>query len=289
MRDQGRISARADRLSRRHFFKLGGAASFLLSTLAYGRRHVAAESNHGVEMRNAGRQTLGFAFPNLPGEEFRIVIPELISDAEDAIVPWGLPSPDFEIGTDVARIALEIKDVARMEAEVRFLADRIDAQVKATNLSSRSWEKLNAFTCFAYYAAPSFFDPQLQRTYLPVNGQWRSISQLFSEHNPGSGIYTFFPVVAAPRLEELWACRFIKQFHPQVVDRGSVCVMSKNGDWVAGMTTPTPAYVFNNRQKTCIHADPLMGTVPPGGTSVGSSSIYIFRGTLADFARRCGA
>lgn len=286
MKSQNTILTSEGRLNRRRFLRLG-LASTSFSTLVLSSACVNGEPQYPVRMRNAGGQTIAFELPNLPGEEFRIVIPEVISDATQPIVPWGLQSPDFDIAEDVARWAIEIPDVVRMEAEVRFSPDRIDAYVKTTNLSPRAWEKLNAFTCFAYYAAPSFFDPQMTRTYFPVNSQWKSVSQLFSEHDPGSGPYTFFRVAGGPRLEELWACRQIKQFHPQIVDQGCACVVSKDGKSIVGMTTPTPAYVFVNRKETCIHADPLMGTVPPGGTCVGSSTIYVFRGTLADFAKRC--
>jgi hypothetical protein len=233
------------------------------------------------------QQNIGFELPELPGEEFRIVIPELISDLEEPILPWSTPSPKWEIGDNLARCLIEIPHEIRMEAEVRFLGEEIRTTVRATNLSERSWQKANAFTCFAFYAAPLFDDPQLTRTYFPVNDHWKSIADLFAAHNPGEGPYTFFRVAGGPPLEDYWVCRKIQQNHPQLVSRGCAYVISKDGQWVAGMTTHNPAYLFHNRRERCIHADPLMGTVPAGGTAEGVSTIYILRGMASDFIKRC--
>jgi hypothetical protein len=232
-------------------------------------------------------QSIGFELPELPGEEFRIVIPELISDTKEPILPWEQPPPNWDIRENLARCLIEIHNTIRMEAEVRFCDERIEARVMVTNLSQRSWEMVNAFTCFAFYAAPSFNDPQLTRTYFPVNGQWKSVAELFREHDPGTGPYTFFPVAGGPPLDDLWLCRKIPQRCPQVVSNGCGYVVSTGGDWIAGMTTRTPAYVFHNRREPCIHVDPLMGTVAAGATAEGISNIYIFRGTVASFMKRC--
>lgn len=246
------------------------------------------DSRYGhPELRNVARQTLSFELPHLPGEEFRIAIPELVSDAKKPIMPWGHPSPEFDFEQNRARCLIEIPGSICVEATVSFLGERIDTLVKATNLSSRPWEHTNAFTCFAYYAAPSFYDRSLTRTYFPVDGKWKAVTELFKEHDPGGGRYTFFPVSGGPQLEDLWACREIQQFHPQTVSQGAACVTSLDQRWVAGVFTPSPAFLFVNRVKTCIHADPLMGTVGPGQTGEGLMSIHIFRGTPADFAKRC--
>ncbi len=240
-----------------------------------------------LQMRTVGRQTLGFELPQLPGQEFRIAIPELISDKTQAILPWGFASPDFRIMKNLAQLDIEVSNKLRMEAKISFLGDRIEARVRATNLSARAWDELNAFTCFACYKAPSFHDPQLVRTYFPVEGRWKAVAELFAEQNPGSDPYTFFSVTGGPQLEELWACREIRQRHPQSASGGCACLVSTDGKWIAGITTQKPAFLFNNRQLSCIHADPLMGRVSPGETSEGLSTIFIFPGTKEDFTKRC--
>jgi hypothetical protein len=233
------------------------------------------------------KQTIAFELPELRQEVFKIVIPELVSDSKEPIVPWEHPSPDWRIEENSAHWSTEIPGKARMKSEVQFGQDRILTRVSLTNLSKQSWEKTNAFTCFAFYAAPTFDDPELTRTYFPVNDNWKSVSVLFSEHNPGDGPYTFFPVVGGPQLSDLWLGRKIPQHHPQIVSRGCACVVSKDGNWIAGMSTRTPAYAFHNRKERCVHADPFLGTVPPDATIEGTSEIHIFRGSLADFMDRC--
>jgi hypothetical protein len=161
--------------------------------------------------------------------------------------------------------------------------------VQTTNLSGQTWDGLNAFTCFACYKAPSFHDPELRRTYIPVNGTLKPLAVLFSESNPGSDPKTFFAVAGGPRLDDLWACRELRQHHRQVASAGCACLVSADGKWIAGIHTTTPAYLFNNRDLSCIHADPLMGTVPPGETAEGLSTIHIFAGSKDEFMQRCQA
>jgi hypothetical protein len=229
-----------------------------------------ALSPNEVRMRTVARQTLGFELPQLPGEEFRIAIPELISDKTQAILPWGFASPDFEIEKNLAQLHLEVPGRVRMEAKISFLADRIEARVWATNLSALPWDGLNAFTCFACYKASSFHDPRMVRTYIP-----------------GNDSKTFFGIANGPKLKELWACRQLRQHHATTASGGCACLVSSGGKWVAGIAAAKAAYLFNNREKSCIHADPIMGDVPPGGTAEGLSTVYIFPGTKEDFMERC--
>lgn len=232
-------------------------------------------------------QTIGFELPDLPGQTFRLTVPELISDSKEALLPWSLPSPEWDIEQDSARCSIEIEGIIRMDAQVLFRGEKTDVVVSTTNLSTRVWDKVNLFTCFAYYAAPLFNDPDLTRTYFPVGKQaWKSVRELFTQQDPGSGPFTFFPVRGPPALSELWVCRQIEQHHPQVVSQGAACVLSKDKKWVAGMTTQTPAYVFNNRSECCIHADPLLGTMNPGDTIEDFTTVHIIHGSLEDFQAR---
>lgn len=282
-------------LTRRQFVEISAASTAFISSqkdVMGNQRLLRFDSIRGENSKikiwpDEQKQTIGFELPELPREVFKIVIPELISDAKEPIVPWEHPSPTWKIDDNSARWSTEIPKLVRMESAVTFGAEKITTRVHLTNLSQSSWEKTNAFTCFAFYAAPSFDDPELMRTYFPVNGKWKSVSALFGEHDPGSGPYTFFPVVGGPKLEDLWLGRKIPQHHPQVVSRGCACVVSKDGRWIAGMTTRTPAYAFHNRRERCVHADPFLGTVGPGKTMDGISTIHIFRGTLKDFMNRC--
>jgi hypothetical protein len=238
-------------------------------------------------VRNVDRQTLGFELPELPGQEFRIALPELLSDANHPILPWGFVSPKFEIRDNSACLVIELPDEVRVEARVHFGRDGIEADLTATNLSTHTWEKLNAFTCFACYKAGSFYDPELTRTYFPIEGNWKPLVELRPEHGPENSPYTFSPVARGPSLDELWVSRRLRGHETRRASQGCACVVSADEGWVAGVMTGKAAYLFNNQKLTCLHAAPLMGTVPPGGSSVGRCTIFIFRGTLEDFAAKC--
>jgi hypothetical protein len=231
-------------------------------------------------------QTITFELPELPGETFRITIPEIIADAEAVIVPWSQASPNWEIGADYARWSGEEENCFRMQAEVVFRGEQILTKVKLTNLSSRIWEQVHSFTCFAFWEAPRFDNPELDRMYLPIAEGWKTVGELFAEHDPGDGPYTFFPVAGGPSLESMWLCRVIPQWYPQVVSKGGGCVVSRDGRWVAGMRTSNPAFLFVNRRERCIHANPLHATIASGETVEGTSLIHIFRGGRQDFAER---
>ncbi len=208
-------------LTRRNLLKTG-VASAALGSLARPKTVralrgsvLSLSSNPKVKIWDGKEynSTIGFELPELAGEVFKIVIPELISDSTEPIVPWKQPSPVWEIGENSAHSSLEIPGRIRTKVTVLFRDEQIETQVTVTNLSPRTWERLNAFTCFAYYSAPAFDDPHLTRTYFPVNGEWKSIAELFAAHDPGSGPYTFFPVLGGPQLDDFWLCREIPQRH----------------------------------------------------------------------------
>jgi len=135
-----------------------------------------------------------------------------------------------------------------------------------TNLSDRRWELATAFTCFAFFKAPLFDNPELDRMMLPVagnGGRWRGYLRKII---PVTDCILFSPVVGGPQLMEIEVVRLIKQTHPQVIDYGACCVVSKDGKWVAGVSTQQPAYLFCNRRLRCLHADPLYEPIAPGQT-----------------------
>ncbi len=296
-------------MTRRKLLQLSaiGTAVNFLPSLRNGKGLLATYSirkrNRKVKIWDAKEYnaTIKFELPEFPGEVFRIIIPEVISEAREAIIPYqDKPSSQWEIRENIARHSLQISNTVQMEATVRFGEEQIETRVKVTNRSQRTWDKVSTFTCFAYHTAPSFDDPQLTRTYLPVDGKWKSISDLFAEHNPGKSEMTFFPVAGSDRLEDFWICReFIRQRHPQILSKGCACVVSSDGKWIAGMATDRAAYIFNNRGSEentgsednwrCLHANPLIGRVAPGETAEGTSMVYVFRGTLASFMKRCEA
>jgi hypothetical protein len=231
------------------------------------------------------RQTIDFEIDVLPGQVFKIVIPEIITDKERTLLGWGQDVPRWDIGPDHAAWDCEIPDVIRAHSVVMLGQEVIEARVTITNLSQRTWELANAFTCFAFYDAPLFDNPELDRILFPVDGRWRSVANLFAQTSPGHGPYTFFPVKGGPSIRDMQVVRLVRQTHPQTIDSGAGCVVSSDGNWVAGVSAARPAYVFCNRKERCIHANPVYPPIPPGKTAEASTWIRIMRGSVTDFAR----
>ena len=245
-------------------------------------------------------QSIEMEFRQFPGNVFKIAIPEVVSDAEGVIVPWEQDSPSWEFSREMARWSTTIPNVVYMEAEVEFKGSELETRVKLRNLSKRTWRNTNAFICLTYADAPLFNDPQLERTFVPT-ADWRSpagwvpLAKLFAAYDHGRGNYTFFPVSGGPGLMDLWVFQRVNRAaHRQVLSRGFGGVVSKDGKWTIGMTTANAAYFFNNRSPrvehqdgVCIHADPLLGDVSPGGYAEGVSTIHIVEGGLDALIARC--
>ena len=135
-------------------------------------------------------QTFAFELADLPGEVFRVVIPEWVSDDQEIVVHWTHQVPRWDYGDDYATWSDEISDQIRLCSTVLFNKEVIEARVELTNLSHRSWRLANAFTCFAFFTAPLFDNPELDRMMFPVGGEWRPVAELFSQQSPGDGPYT---------------------------------------------------------------------------------------------------
>jgi hypothetical protein len=231
------------------------------------------------------KQTLDFEINILPGQVFKVVIPEIITDRQETLLGWNESVSHWDIGPEHASWDCEIPGVIRANSSVLFGQELIEARVRMTNLSQRTWELANAFTCFAFYEAPLFDNPELDRIFFPVDGRWRSVADLFAQTNPGDGPYTFFSVKGGPQIRDIRVVRLVRQTHPQAIDYGAGCVVSKDGQWVAGVSTGRPAYVFCNRRERCIHANPLYGPIAPGQTAEDTTYIRIMRGGLTEFEK----
>ena len=229
------------------------------------------------------RQTIWFELDGLPKQVFRIVAPELVSDDHGAYLPWGHPSPrQWQFEKDRATFAVRIEDVIETKAAVLFADRQIEVRVKVTNLSDRTWLNANAFTCFTFTHADAFDDKRMTRSFVQIGNTWRTLADLFRERSPGGSALTFLGVRGGPDVQNLWVARQIRQVHPLRLATGSACMLSKDGKWVAGITTPTPAYVFNNAGLPCLHADPLLGNIEPGQSASASSFLHVLRGSLKE-------
>jgi len=286
-------------LSRRRFLKAGIGSTIALAGDGSGLFAKQSDAMNSTDAkaivritpgknRESDRQTIYFEYPALPDQVFRLVIPELVSDTESDPMPWGLASPGtWVVKENHAAFTDTVKDTIRADVDVVFQGERVEARVKVTNLTNRLWKNSNAFTCFFLKQAPLFSDPALDRTFVPIGGRWEKLSDVVRADSIPQGALTAYEPGGGPDLDSLWLLSQIKNRYSGKLDHGSVCVVSSDGRWIAGMTAPQPAYVFNNPGLPCIHADPLLGDVAPGKTGEGRSILHVFKGTIDDFSERC--
>jgi hypothetical protein len=206
----------------------------------------------------AQKQSITFEPDGLPGEVFRITIPEIVSDGGGVIVPWSQPSPNWDIDERSAGWSAEAPGRFSMTASVTFTDGPIATTVALTNLSPNTWTRVTAFTCLAYWESPLFDDPDLSRTYVPVENGWKAVGELFRDHDPGGRPYTFFPVEGRPPLASLWLCREIPQWHP---DGSPVAPRVVRATALVAGECQGAAFVFVNRRERCVHANAVVEQV----------------------------
>jgi hypothetical protein len=237
-----------------------------------------AQARDRVVINNVARQTISFWLPQLPMQEFRIAIPELVSDAHAAILPWGFSSPQFEISDHVAGLSIKVPGAIQMQAEVSFRMEQIEAKIRATNLSSRKWEVANIFTCFNCGHSSLFRDPEAVRTYVATENGWKSVADVTTGLECSTP-YTLVPITGGPELNDLWACRELKACRAPGACSGEMRIASVDGQWIARISTLHSAYLFNNRDLSCLHAAPCIEQLDPGASSELMNEIVIVRNT----------
>jgi hypothetical protein len=116
-------------------------------------------------------------------DQFRIAQPELLSDADQPILPRRFVALQFETRDNVAQLMIELPRDVRMRAYVHFGQDRIKAQVSAANPFETRMENVQRFHMLRLSQGPSFHDPAATRTYFPVNGKPASVSELLCQRS----------------------------------------------------------------------------------------------------------
>lgn len=236
--------------------------------------------------------TLSFELPELPGEVFSIIVPEIVSEKQELILPYSDgPLAYWSLNKNFAHYGLEVARKLGLDGTVQFTDQRISCALKITNLSERRWENVSTFTCLAYHEAPHFDDPNFGRTYVAVAGKPTSVAELLKKYPSVDGA-ALFPVSGSPPLDAFAVCMAKEYEHdryPQTLSNGSACVASIDGKWVAGISAAPAAYVYINSEDSpkfrwrSIHADPWIRAIEPGQTALAETVIQVFRGTPQEF------
>ena len=84
-------------------------------------------------------QAFAFEHAALPGQLFRVVIPEWVSDDQEIMVHWVHRVPEWKFGSDYATWSDQINGKIRFCSTVLFKEEVIEARVELSNLSERCW------------------------------------------------------------------------------------------------------------------------------------------------------
>ncbi|NQU11225.1 hypothetical protein HQ590_10570 [bacterium] len=173
------------------------------------------------------------------------------------------------VGTEGWESRFEVRDRCRVAARELPRDDGIDLELEATNLGPETWQETQLTVCVQLAAAPDFRDPELERTYYHTAPGWRKFDPR-RVHRSAPG-----------------RCHFYGTDHEPPETRGGrpeIRVASVGGQWHLAHWFREAAGVFGNCQPgfCCVHANPVVGTVPPGATGAARGWLRIRRGAVTE-------
>jgi len=163
--------------------------------------------------------------------------------------------------------------------------DKVDLEVQLTNESQEPWENTILPACFQLKDAPSFRDPEGERTFVVVDGRYVAVAQ-------------------TPRVEPIYWQNYLlpgrklpmqngqvyghQPLSPQRVSNGLMGVVSNDTRSVVGVISSCVGYVFYNKRPdfSCIHSQPFLGRVKPGQTKRATASFYLLKGGMKELEAR---
>jgi hypothetical protein len=180
--------------------------------------------------------------------------------------------------------------------ELEFSAGRVSAsatpadgelllEVTVANESSQSWRDCWAEVCLRLAPCPSFADTTRRRTLGRVGGEWTALSETPpATLDPTMNIYRATPEVEfVERCIRDWASAAL----PVQLDHPLIAVANEDDSAVVGLVFDPCAEYCNNLagDMACIHSDPLLGDLEPGGVATARGKVVYFEGSAAAFTR----
>jgi hypothetical protein len=250
---------------------------------------------------------LALTIRDRPGESFRLWLPENIWRDLPGLpdLPRPTPSPLAHRAYAVLRLDLEAwqttpwerTDAGGMTRAVSFpsgkvratatpVRDELELELDVTNGSARTWTDCWAEVCLRLATSPAFADTARQRTLGRIDGQWATLETTpLCEPHPDWNTYLGTPPVEfVKRCMRDWWCRDF----PVQLDHPIIAVHDRDDSAVVGIGFETPAEYCNNLEPdfACIHSDPLLGEIRPGGTAKTRGKIVYAEGSKTAFVAR---
>lgn len=240
-----------------------------------------ANTNVALSIRKtrAGANHIKIEHRDWPGNEWTLRIPEYLvvhKNVDKAVRPSAEKGEDGVITISGVR-------TSHGELEYTFVLkpgwDKIDLVATVTNTGTRPLDRAtSALACLIFADAPDFFDPNASSTFVLVDGELTSISEIGLRSGKPQEFRHNGHALRVPDVKWLQSRKPEVEHVP--ADGGLIIRSSQDGTrHVAQIWDDvfTVAYNFH-RELNCTHSNPRFGVVVPGETSTLHGRIYFFKG-----------
>jgi hypothetical protein len=246
----------------------------------------AARGARIVLQPQQGSMTVIARVPALDNQGFALGIPETIACREEMIlnfpearVEWTRPDADGAVSCSWGPGGRVFYTAKLTPAE-----DHVDVEMTVRNHTRFLWHDVFAFDCLNPLEAPAFRDWKLERTYMSAHGKpcCMAGTQRRKGHMP---TVQFYLPEQRPGGEESLFIQGFGATSPDRTDGSWIVTLSEPAGAYMGATAGEAAFLFDNLDRCCLHAAPLLGDIGPGESSTVVSRLYLARGSLEDFLR----
>jgi hypothetical protein len=162
-------------------------------------------------------------------------------------------------------------------------------EIAIANTTSQTWLSSFAEVCLRLAPSPSFADTKRERTFGRIHGKWTRLSSTPpAKPDPARNLYLATP--GNPfnaRCVRDWWC---KEF-PVRLDHPLLAVHDREDRAVVGILFDPCSGYCNclNKEMACIHSDPFLGNIQPGGKKKSRGKLIYFKGPMRDFLKGASA
>ncbi|MFQ5808831.1 MAG: hypothetical protein ACE5JM_04340 [Armatimonadota bacterium] len=232
-----------------------------------------------------GQMNCSMQWPLLPGEIFRLNIPEAIVNNDGG--RWGVQEikPRWQAGPD-GQQSYDVEMAGGMRLQVRMVPfeDHVDINYEVTNLQKTPWTESLAFTCFNHGSVPSINDFELLRTYIWRKGKAYRLVDIERQFSTRPLVQLFGIEGARPWPEVDFVARF--RASPREPCEPLIAIQSRDGRLVTGVAARPALFLFHNAEYSCIHSCPTFGPLKPNETGKALTRHYFLQGTIEDLRKR---
>ncbi|MFI6817479.1 hypothetical protein ACIBG7_34130 [Nonomuraea sp. NPDC050328] len=218
--------------------------------------------------------------PAFPGARFSLAFPEAIGDAAAAVwyttlVPeW--EQPDARLWQATGRRPGEL--AYRMTVDLSG-DDAVVVSYTLTNESDRPWRHALAFNCLACGDAWDVRDHDCERHWTGIAGEPVPLLSVPRRHSTRPAVQLYSTTGAPPATDLPFVAGF--RATPDVVLDPWLAVQSRDGTRTVATVGRPAAFLFHNREYSCIHAASAFGPIAPGESATAGNDLFFLDAPLA--------